>query len=92
MDGEAGLLDGLAASVHALQVRAHACELVMSARMRACDEHARACTLVTTARALYLPVNECACARLHLQVQLGAARQGAGTCARMRACDERARV
>ena len=39
-----------------LQVHAHTCELVMSARERAYDERARTCTLceVTTARALDL--------------------------------------
>ena len=51
-----GFLRGLAARVHDLQVRAHACELMMSARERAYDERARTCTLceVTTARALDL--------------------------------------
>ena len=51
-----GFLRGLAARVHDLQVRAHACELMRSARERAYDERARTCTLceVTTARALDL--------------------------------------
>ena len=52
MVGEAGLLGGLAASVHDLQVRAHACEIVMSARMRACDERARMHARDNCARAL----------------------------------------